>query len=128
MKNGLPVLGLATISILNVWPNVALYRVDFLSEAEREELVKDSLPASTQVEVKALLEQEENDAGMAEREDEDSNTLSQYCLELALLDARCGQYPPSTMATLHTFIHAGEVFLFVFISYLVLLSAGLVWT
>ena len=61
-------LGQATISILNCWPNVALYRVDFMSEAEREELIKDSLHPLTQFHVKALLEQEEKGARMAERE------------------------------------------------------------
>ena len=37
----------APISILNGWPDEPLYMVDFMSESEREGLIKDSLPLHT---------------------------------------------------------------------------------
>ena len=50
-------LGQAAISVLNGWPDEPLYMVDFMSESEREGLIKDSLPLQTLREVEGLLEQ-----------------------------------------------------------------------
>lgn len=41
------VLDQAAISVLNGWPDEPLYMVDFMSEPEREGLIKDSLPLNT---------------------------------------------------------------------------------
>lgn len=47
------------ISVLNGWPEEPLYMVDFMSETEREELIKDSLPPDT-LRI-SLIEQENAD-------------------------------------------------------------------
>ena len=52
--------------VLNFRPAAVLYSVEFISEAEREELIKDKLPPQTHYEAKRLLEQKEADAEVAE--------------------------------------------------------------
>ena len=58
----------AVLAVVNYMPQAVLYKVDFTSEAEREELIKDSLPQ--QHNVKIFLEKEEKDAGEALRQQE----------------------------------------------------------
>ena len=52
--------------VLDFRPEAVLYRVEFISEAEREELIKDTLPAQTHYEAQRFLEQKEAGAEVAE--------------------------------------------------------------
>ena len=47
------------LAVLNFRPDAVMHRVDFISEAEREELIKDNLPPHTHYNVKRLLDQED---------------------------------------------------------------------
>ena len=52
--------------VLDFRPEAVLYRVEFISEAEREELIKDTLPTQTHYEAQRFLEQKEAGAEVAE--------------------------------------------------------------
>ena len=55
----------AVISVLDFRPDAALYRVDFMSESEREELIKEKLPHCMQHDVRCFLEQEDKTTASA---------------------------------------------------------------
>jgi hypothetical protein len=55
----------AVISVLDFRPDAALYRVDFMSESEREELIKEKLPHCMQHDVRCFVEQEDKTTASA---------------------------------------------------------------
>jgi hypothetical protein len=59
-------LGQCVFVVLDFRPEAVLYRVEFISEAEREELIKDTLPTQTHYEAQRFLEQKEAGAEVAE--------------------------------------------------------------